>query len=141
MLSTLKRKLEEKKRQNRAVTESQHWKNHPQLQACFQEMRGSCTVAPMDLHEALVAVVNIALQEDIWTPAMQVPEEFLPETVYIVWNDDHLPVLKADRPLLLQNLDHATAVASETFLISETMDRVIHFSQGKIRIYSVMPED
>ena len=141
MLSALKRKLEEKKRQSKAICESRHWKEHPPLKAFLQEMRGSCTVAPMDLHEALVAVVNIALQEDNWTPAAQIPEDFLPETVYIVWNDDHLPVLKANRFLLLQNLDHATAVATEIFLISETMDRVAHFTQGKIRLYSVRPED
>ena len=137
MLSALKRKLEEKKRQSKAISESRHWKEHPPLKSFLQEMRGSCTVAPMDLHEALVAVVNIALMEDTWTPAAQIPEDFLPETVYIVWNDEHLPVLKADRLLLLQNLDRGTAVATETFLVSDTMDRVIHFSLGKIRLYSV----
>ena len=137
MLSALKRKLEEKKRQSKAIVESRHWKEHTPLKSFLQEMRGSCTVAPMDLHEALVAVVNIALMEDTWTPAAQIPEDHLSETVYIVWNDEHLPVLKADRRLLLQNLDRGTAVATETFLVSDTMDRAVHISQGKIRLYSV----
>ena len=137
MFTALKRKLEEKKRWNKAAAQSQHWKNDQLVQSCLQSMRGGCTVASAQLHEALVAVVNIALLENSWTPAPQIPLSFLPETAYIVWNDDRLPMLTASTPLLLENLDVITAVADETFLVSETMDRVIHMTSGGIYIYDL----
>ena len=140
MFSALKRKLEEKKRRGRAVAESQHWKHDPLLQGCLQTMRGSCTVVPIDLHEALTAVVNIALQENTWIPAEQIPVEFLTRTVYLLWNDARLPALMADRCLLMENLDHVTAVAPDTFLINETMDRVVHLALGKLRLYDLTGE-
>lgn len=141
MFANWKQNLKSKKRRNKAVADSRHWKTHPPLQAFLQTMRGSCTVAPMDLHEALTAVVNIALAEDTWTQTPRIPADFLPDTVYILWNDAFLPVLKADCRLLLQNPEHMTAVAGDTFLISDTMDRVVHFSDGTLRLYSVAPED
>lgn len=140
MFANWKQKLESKRQRKKAVSDSQHWKHHPSLQNLLQQMRGGCTVAPIDLHEAMIAVVNIAFAEDAWTIASQVPEGFLPDTVYIVWNDAFLPVLKADRDLLLTNAEHMTAVASDTYLVSETMDRVVHFGCGVLRLYSVAPE-
>lgn len=137
MLSFLKQKRDRSK----AIADSQHWKNHPQLQNCLQTMRGRCTVVPIELHEALTAVVNIALMENTWTPGRQIPSDFLTETAYIIWNSPLLPVLRADREELLQNLVSVTAVESETFLISHTMDRVVRLSQGQIHLYSVAPED
>ena len=137
MLSALKRKLESKKQAKKAVAESQHWKHDPQLQSFLQAMRGSCTVAPIVMHEAVAAVVSIALQEDAWTRTDRLPEGFLSESVYIIWNDDRLPALKADRGLLLQSLACATAVAPDTYLVSETMDRAVHLGHGGLRLYDL----
>ncbi len=143
MLSALKQKLEAKKQRNKAIVESQYWKNHVLLQDCLQALRGRCTVAPIELHEAMVAVVNIALREDTWRPLeklIDIPAGFLSETVYIVWDNAKIPVLKVPRDLVMEHLPNVTAVAFETFLVSETMDRVVHFRRENIRLYSVAPE-
>lgn len=139
MFASLKQKLAEKKRLKQAINDSQHWKNRPALQNCLQAMRGSCTVAPMELHEAVAAVVNIALTEDNWTHAEAVAGDFLAQTVYIIWDDPLLPVLTADRALVLENLSHLTAVTENVFLVSQTMDRAVHLSSGAMRLYSVAP--
>ena len=141
MFASLKKKLAEKKRLKQAVCDSQHWKNRPALQSCLQAMRGSCTVAPMELHEAVAAVVNIALAEDNWSPSDKIPADFLAPTVYVIWDDPLLPVLTADRELLLENLSHMTAVTENVFLVSQTMDRAVHLRPGALRLYSVSPED
>ena len=139
MFASLKQKLAEKRRLKQAISDSQHWKNRPALQNCLQSMRGSCTVAPMDLHEAVAAVVNIALTEDNWTHTGKIPGDFLTQTVYIIWDDPLLPVLTADRELLLENLSHVTAVTENVFLVSQTMDRAVHLGSGTLRLYSVAP--
>lgn len=142
MLLALKQRLEAKKAKARAIAASQYWKTHALLQECLQALRGSCTVVPMELHEAAVAAVNIALQEDTWTPAGQIPADFLAGAVYLVWDDAQLPVFKAAREPVLQNLDDVTAVAHETYLVSETMDRIVCCDHwGKCLIYSVAAAD
>ena len=137
MLSFLKKK----RSRNSAIADSQHWKHHPQLQDFLQTMRGNCTVVPIAMHEALTAVVNIALQENTWTQVRQIPSDFLTDTAYIIWNAPLLPVFLANREELMKNLVSLTAVEPETFLVSQTMDRVVRLIVGEIHLYSVCPED
>ena len=138
MFEQWKQKREHKKAMDRAVAESQYWKTHPRLQGCLQAMRGSCTLAPVELHEAAIAVVNIAFMEDTWTPAEAVPADFLANTVFMVWDDEKLPVLKAPWDLAAENLAAVTAVAPKTFLVSETLDRIVWFNgHGRIMLYSI----
>ena len=139
MFASLKKKLADRKRVKQAISDSQHWKNRPALQGCLQAMRGCCTVAPMELHEAVAAVVNIALTEDNWSSSASIPVNFLTQTVYVVWDDPLLPVLTADRALVLENLSHVTTVTENVFLVSQTMDRAVHLSSGALRLYSVAP--
>ena len=135
-----RKRLEEKRAKNKAISDSQHWKNHTQMRQCLQSMRGSCTVAPIDLHEAVITVVNIAQSEDTWTTLerLDIPADFLGSTIYIVWDNEKLPVLKAPWALAEENVTAVTAVAHKTFLVSETMDRILYFDgDGKIRLYDV----
>ena len=138
MFDAWKRKLEEKKATEKAVAESRYWKTHPHLRSCLQAMRGSCTVAPVQMHEAAIAAVNIALAEDNWKPAEQLPYNFMEGTVYLVWNDEKLPVLTASWTLVCEELSAVKAVAQKTFLVSEYLDRIIAFDEdGTILLYSI----
>lgn len=138
MLLDWKKRIEEKRAKNQAVAESQYWKSHPLLQQCLQAMRGSCTLASPELHEAAIAAVNIAFREGTWTSVTQLPENFLSQTLYLVWDDEKLPVLKAPRELTMENLSNVTAVTEKTFLVSETMDRIIWLDGlGRIKLYSI----
>ena len=137
MFEKWKQKREEKKAKDRAIAESGYWKNHPGMRRCLRSMRGSCTVAPMELHEAVIAVVNIALAENTWTEADRIPADFLCGTVYMVWNDEKLPVLKAPWELATENLADVRAVADRTFLVSGNMDRIVSFEDEKLRLYAI----
>lgn len=141
MFAKWKEKRAEKKAKNDAIAESQYWKGHALLRSCLQAMRGSCTLAPVELHEAAIAVVNIAMQEDNWNrleELIDIPGDFFGNTVFIVWNDEKLPVLKAPWVLVEENLADVRAVADQTFLVSETLDRIIWFDRGgRIRLYSL----
>ena len=137
MFEKWKQKREEKKAKDRAIAESGYWKNHPGMRRCLQAMRGSCTVAPMELHEAVIAVVNIALAENTWAEADRIPADFLSGTVYLVWNDEKLPVLKAPWELVTENLDDVRSVAERSFLISETMDRIVYLENNEIKLYAI----
>ena len=138
MLAALKQRMEEKKARAKAIAESRQWRTNPLLQDCLQAMRGSCTVAPPELHEAAIAAVNIALSEDLWQKTETIPGDFLPETVFLVWDDPKIPVLKALWVLVKDNLDQITAVAPKTFLVSENLDRIVRIDeQGIIKLYSV----
>ena len=138
MFEKWKEKREQTMARNRAIAESQYWKTHPQLQTCLRAMRGSCTLAPVEMHEAAVAVVNIAMQEDTWQNADRIPEGFPGNTVYLVWDDPKLPVLKAPWPLVEARLTDIRAVSCRTFLVAETLDRIIAFDDaGSLKLYSV----
>ena len=63
MFERWKEKREHKRARNIAIRESMYWREHALLHNCMEQMRGCCTVAPMELHEAAVAVVNIAMEE------------------------------------------------------------------------------
>ena len=138
MFNHWKQKLEEKKAMEEAVAKSRYWRTHPKLQACLQAMRGSCTLASQELHEAAIAAVNIAFREGTWTCATQFPGDFLSQTIYLVWDDEQIPVLKAPRDLVVENLSAVTAVAEKTFLVSKTMEQIIWFDDhNQIKLYSI----
>ena len=141
MFESWKEKRTEKKAKDKAIRESQYWKTNALLQDCLQAMRGTCTVLPMDLHEAAETAVNIALREDIWTEVpelIDIPDTFLGETVYIIWDEATLPVLKAPWVMVDKNLHDIRCVCHHTFLVAETMDRIIWFDGlGRIKLYSI----
>ena len=137
MFEQWKRKREAKRAKDQAIAEAQYWKNHPRLRVCLQAMRGSCTLASQALHEAAIAVVNIALMEGTWETVETVPADFMEDTVFLVWNDEKLPVLKAPWDLAKENLPEITAVAEKTFLVAETLDRIVWFEDGSMKLYSI----
>ena len=141
MFESWKEKRAEKKAKDKAIRESQYWKTNALLQDCLQSMRGSCTLAPVEMHEAAIAVVNIALREDTWTTLAEqsdIPEDFFDGMLYIVWDEAHLPVLKAVGKFVDENLYYVRCVNHHTFLMTETMDRIIWFDGlGKIKLYSI----
>ena len=138
MFDEWKRKREEKRAKDKAIAESQYWKTHPLLSQCLKAMRGSCTLAPVEMHEAAIAVVNIAMREGSWSQTEAVPADFMEDTAFLVWDDEKLPVLKAPRALVRENLTEICAVAKQTFLVSETLDRIVWSdAQGRIQLYSI----
>ena len=141
MLALLKRKMEERKARAKAVAESMGWRTDALLRECLQALRGSCTVVPMELHEAVETAVNIALREDTWTTLeerIDIPEDFFEGMLYIIWDKATLPVLKAPGLMADENLHDVRSVAPQTFLMSETMDRILWFDgEGRIHLYSI----
>ena len=141
MFEKWKEKREQTMARNKAILESKYWREHALLRYCIEVMRGSCTVAPVDMHEAAIAAVNIALSEDTWRTLeelIDIPEDFMPETVYIVWDDARLPVLKAPWELVIENLEDVLCVNLITVLVAETMDRIVWIdSHGTIKLYSI----
>ena len=95
----------------------------------------------VDMHEAVETAVNIALREDIWTTLAEqsdIPEDFFDGILYIVWDEAHLPVLKAVGKLVDENLYDVRCVNHHTFLVAETLDRIIWFDGlGQIKLYSI----
>ena len=141
MFEKWKEKREQTMARNKAILESRYWREHVLLRYCIDLMRGSCTVAPMDLHEAAVAAVNIALAEDRWQTLQElidIPEDFLPEQIFLVWDDPKLPVLKAPWIQADRYLTDVRAVANRSFLVSENLDRILSFDdEGRPILYDV----
>ena len=137
MFDEWKRKREAKKAKDQAIAEAQYWKNHPRLRVCLQAMRGSCTLASQELHEAAVAAVNIAFMENTWESADEIPAEFLSGTVLLIWNDERLPVLKAPWELARENVPTIRTVAERSFIVSEELNRILYFCGGQYHLYCV----
>lgn len=56
-----------------------------------------------------------------------VPEELPPGSWYIVWSDPEQPILRCDLQVILSCLEDVLAVAFDTWLVSEQLDRVVEF--------------
>ena len=141
MFERWKEKREQTMARNRAILESKYWREHVLLRHCIEVMRGSCTVAPIDMHEAAIAAVNIALTEGSWRKLeelIDIPEDFMPELIYLVWDDPKLPVLRAPWVLADKYLWDVRSVANRCFLVSEHLDRILSFDEdGNPMLYSV----
>lgn len=141
MFANWKERLAQKKAKNKFFEESQHWKTNALLRDCLQAMRGSCTIVPPEMQEAVITAANIAIREDVWTAAEEltgIPGDFFPGMVYIVWDEAHLPVLKAPWTIVEEHLYDVRCVSFDTFLVAETMDRIIWFdAHGRIMLYSI----
>ena len=55
------------------------------------------------------------------------PEELSPGSWYIVWSDPEKPILRCSRQGILSCLEDVLAVAFDTWLVSEQLDRVVEF--------------
>lgn len=141
MFDHWKERLAEKKAKNKAFEKAQQWKRDALLQDFLQAMRGSCTMVSPEMHEAVVTAANIAIKEDCWTTVAElcdIPEDFLEGMVYIVWDEDTLPVPKVSWPMVRENLDDVLPVAFHTLVVAETMDRIIWFDgHGGMKLYSI----
>lgn len=136
------KKLTRKKGQNQAHIQANGWRSNALLQECLGALRGCCTVAIPDQREAVEAVVYIAQTEGAWKQADSVPEGFLTGDAFILWDEMTLPVLHCNAALALDHIGDVTAVAFETWLVSEGLDRIVHFgSHGRIRLYSNSAEN
>ena len=137
MFGFIKRK-EEKKQKDQAFYHAQLWRSDPRLQECFSALRGWFTVALAMHQEAAEATISIANAESGWVCADAFADDWLAQKVFVLWSEPTLPVLQVDRDELLENLASVITVAPETYLVSETFDRVVHFrADGSIELYSV----
>lgn len=138
MFAYWKEKLARRRLQRKSIEESQHWKQDPRLQCFLQAMRGSCTIAPSGMHEAVIAAVNIAIKENLWTRPDEIPDDLFSGTVYVVWDDAHLPVVMVHWNAALERLRDMRSVNPNTFLVAQTMDRILWFNtQDGIKLYSI----
>lgn len=138
MFAKWKEKLAAKKAHAQAVDESRKWKNNALFQDCLHAMRGSCTVAPMELHEAAITAVNIAIREGTWAEFSEVSEDLFGGTVYLVWGEATLPVLSAPWAVTAENLKWIRIVDRDAFIVAESMDKILWFSANdRISFYNI----
>ena len=137
MFAFWKKKREQRINIDQGFHHARQWRENAPLQRCFNAMRGSFTVAQAYHQEAVEATVAIALTEDNWTKAAEIPGDFLPEKCFLYWNAPTLPMLLCESAEVLAHLPEAAAISAETFLIAETMDRIIHLKNETIFLYSI----
>ena len=137
MLAFWKKKREQRKEIDQGFHHARLWRDNEPLLRCFNALRGSFTVAKAYHQEAVEATVAIALTEENWTEATNIPGDFLPEKCFIYWNEPTLPMLLCESAEVLSNLQEVTALSAETFLIAETMDRIVRLKHKGIFLYSI----
>lgn len=137
MFAFWKKKREQRKEIDQGFHHARLWRDNELLQCCFNALRGSFTVAQAYHQEAVEATVAIALTEDNWTEANDIPGNFLPEKCFIYWNEPTLPMLLCESAEVLSHLQEVTALSTEAFLIAETMDRIVLLKDESVLLYSI----
>lgn len=124
-------------KKGKTLEQTRKWRSNALFQDCLTALRGACTVVSSDHQAACEAVVFDAQTGGSWKAAAMedLNGQPLPDTVYILWDEPSLPVLRCPGPMAMEHIADVTAVSTETWLISESMEQIIHFTKdGTIRI-------
>lgn len=112
-----------------------HWSSNEVLRNCLRSLRGECTVADAPHQEAAAAAVFLA-QQGSWTPVDSIPGDWTEGKCYILWEDDALPCLRCTCRTALDHIGAVKAVSPDVCLVSENMDRILHFCpDGTLRLH------
>lgn len=120
--------LKQNKPRGKTMEQSKTWKANALFQECLTTLRGQCTVAPSDLQAACEMAVFAAQTESAWRPISRPGQDWAQGTLYILWDEPTLPVLRCPGHGVLAHLDTVCAVSNETWLIREDFTAVLRFS-------------
>lgn len=131
----------EKRRKNRDILRGGEWTRDILLQECFEALGTEKVILPYDKEEEIISIVNIKISKlfglNVAGKELESIEEinieWIGEKVYIIWDRMGVPVIQTSLNNIKKNIDDVLAVAFDTWIVSENINRFIEFNHnGKI---------
>lgn len=143
MTEEQKKRLAKLKVKNKDYVLAKQWEKNVMLQECLSSLNNQWTIADSDMSiMCFKAIASFACRRIEPTKEIQTVNEitdiWIGQSIYIVWDEATLPVLKCDFQTVKKSIDDVLSVAFDTWILSEELDKMIHFSHnGRISIFQV----
>lgn len=135
MTEEQKARLIRLKEKNDAYVIEQRRKSNTMLRDCLDNLGNHWSSVTPEIQNRCVAVVesihcrHIAEKQRIGS-IDEIPISWIGDSIFIVWDEITLPVLSSTFHVARKFAQDILAVAFETWIISENMDKVVHFSHN-----------
>ena len=131
------------KNKNRDIVRKKNRENNILLQECLTALGANKLILSADKQEEIISGFNkrvAALQnaDKREIDSIQALLSEWPEKIYVIWDEVDLPVIQTDLVCIIGCEDDIKAVAFETWIVSDNMDKFIQFSSNDKIIEYVM---
>ena len=133
MKVTVKKRYQELKIQNYNSLIEREWKSNALLQECLETLENNKKILSIEEQRQILDKFNIELPKLIKNrkKTVQSIQELSPQwmnrLVYIIWDEEKLPIIQTDFESVLKHIDDIVAVAFETCIVAKNMNQFIQF--------------
>ena len=148
MNETVKKRYQELKIHNyNSLIESQ-WKSNALLQECLEVLGNNKKILSIEQQQQILDKFNVELPRliDNRKKSVQSIQElssrWMNRLVYIIWDEEGLPIIQTDFESVTNYIDDIVAVAFETWIAVNSMDQFIQFdARNRITEFSLKGND
>lgn len=129
-----KKQYQELKNNNYNCVIERKWKSNILLQECLTVLGNNKNIISIEQQQPILDDFNNILPQIIKSnkrKKIQSIQELLPhwekKSVYIIWDEDDLPIVQIDFKYIVDHIDDVSAVAFETWIVAVEMNEFIQF--------------
>lgn len=129
-----KKQYQELKNNNYNCVIERKWKSNILLQECLAVLGNNKNIISIEQQQPILDDFNNILPQIIKSnkrKKIQSIQELLPhwgkKSVYIIWDEDDLPIVQIDFKYIVDHIDDVSAVAFETWIVAVEMNEFIQF--------------
>ena len=133
MKATVKKRYQELKIQNYNSLIKREWQSNALLQECLETLGNNKKILSIEEQRQILDKFNIELPRLIKNrkKTVQSIQELSPQwmnrLVYIIWDEEKLPIIQINFESVLDHIDDIVAVAFDTCIVAENMNQFIQF--------------
>lgn len=148
MNETVKKRYQELKIQNYNSLIERQWKSNALLQECLEVLGNNKKILSIEQQQQILDKFNVELPRliDNRKKSVQSIQElssrWMNRLVYIIWDEERLPIIQTDFESVTNYIDDIVAVAFETWIAVNSMDQFIQFdARNRITEFSLKGND
>lgn len=135
-----KKRYKQLMQSNKSIERNKIWSDNILLQECLAALGIQKDILSINEQEKIVCEVNQRFKETVKKKEgkkietiEEIDSEWIGEKVFIIWDEASLPVIQTKINSVKEYIDDVTAVAFDTWIVSEDLNRVIEYNHnGKI---------
>lgn len=134
MSQIVNEKYEKLKNKNRDYIIKKAWKRNILLQECLNALGSNKKVFSIEEQQEILRKFNIKLTKLLkgnrkkeLQSIQKLASQWTDESVYIIWDEEKLPIIETNFKSVLDYKDDITSIAFETWIVTVKMDKFIQF--------------
>ena len=134
MSQIVNEKYEKLKNKNRDYIIKKEWKRNILLQECLNALGSNKKVFSIEEQQEILKKFNIKLTKLLkgnrkkeFQSIQKLASQWINKSVYIIWDEEKLPIIETNFKSVLDYKDDITLVAFETWIFTVKMDKFVQF--------------